>query len=99
MNWCVRCIFRIWRCVRDTPQVSALLDDYPNTLTRAINFDNKLKSDALAVTPQNSDYADIVALSVRQLFGNIELTAGWDGTTHVQNDIMAFMRGTWFVEF
>jgi len=78
-----------------------LLDDYPNALTRATNFDNNLTSDALAVTPQNRDYADIVALSVRQLFGHIELTAGWNGTTLVQNDIMVFMRGMWFtfVEF
>jgi len=78
-----------------------LLDDYPNALTRAINFDNNLTSDALSVTPQNNDYADIIALSVRQLFGNIELSAGWYNNILVQNDIMAFMRGTWFafVEF
>ena len=93
-NWCVGCVSRIWRCLSETPQVSALLDDYPNTVVRATNFDKKLALDVSAVTPQNSDYADIVALSVRQLFGNIELTAGWDGTTHVQNDIMAFMGGT-----
>jgi hypothetical protein len=66
-------------------------------LVRATNFDNKLTSDALAITPQDSNYADIIALSARQLFGNIELTAGWDGQTYVQNDIMAFMRGTRFV--
>jgi len=71
-----------------------LLEDYPNIYARATDFDNKLTSDALAITPQNSDYANIVALSARQLFGNIELTSGWDGTTHVSTDIMAFMRGT-----
>ena len=71
-----------------------LLEDYPNIYARATDFDNKLTSDALAITPQNSDYANIVALSARQLFGNIELTSGWDGTTHVPTDIMAFMRGT-----
>ena len=70
-----------------------LLEDYPNIYARATDFDNKLTSDALAITPQNSDYANIVALSARQLFGNIELTSGWDGTTHVPTDIMAFMRG------
>jgi hypothetical protein len=74
-----------------------LLDDYPNALVRATNFDNKVTSDALAITPQNSDYASIVALSVRQLFGNIELTAGLDGQTYDQDDIMAFLRGMWFV--
>ena len=86
----------MYRRLRGHPQVSTLLDDYPNILARATDFDNKLNSDALAVTPQNSDYADIVALSVRQMFGDIELTSGWDGTTHVPTDIMAFMRGTWF---
>ncbi|KAF9653386.1 DUF1793-domain-containing protein [Thelephora ganbajun] len=73
--------------------IIVLLNDYPNALARAIDFDNKLTSDALAITPQNNDYADILALSVRQLFGNIELTSGWDGTIHVPTDIMAFMRG------
>ena len=47
--------------------------------------------------PKSSDYADILALSVRQLFGTIELTSGFDGTTHVATDIMAFMRGMSFV--
>ena len=59
-----------------------------------MNFDNNLTAAGFAVTPQDSSYADILALSVRQMFGNIEITAGWDGTTHVPTDIMAFMRGT-----
>jgi hypothetical protein len=63
-------------------------------LARATDFDNKLNSDALAITPQNSDYASILALSVRQIFGNIELTSGWDGTSYVPTDIMAFLNGT-----
>ena len=97
LAWYACCIPPVWPYLCDLPQISSLLDDYPNTLARATSFDNKLTSDALAVTPQNSDYADILALSVRQLFGNIELTAGWDGTTHVKSDIMAFMRSTSFV--
>jgi len=88
-------VLHVWRCLRGPSQVGAILDDYPNTLARATDFDNKLTSDALAVTPQNSDYADILALSVRQLLGNIELTTGWDGISG-QDGIMAFMRGTWF---
>ena len=96
LEWYVRCIPLGW-CLRDLLQVGALLDDYPNTLVRATNFDSKLTTDALAVTPQNSDYAGIVTLSVRQLFGNIELTTGWDGLTYVQDDVMAFLRGTQIV--
>ena len=83
----------------DPPQVTALLNDYPNTLARAINFDNNLTLAAFAVTPQDTDYADILSLSARQVFGNIELTAGWDGTTYVPTDIMAFMRGMYEVRF
>ena len=96
-RWYVCCALLTPRRLCALPQVAALLNDYPDALIRATNFDNKLTSDALAATPQNNDYADIVALSVRQLFGNIELTAGWDGTTYVQNDIMGFVRGTWFI--
>ncbi|KAF9782924.1 hypothetical protein BJ322DRAFT_182136 [Thelephora terrestris] len=72
--------------------VTALLSDYPNTLARAMNFDENLTTAAFAVTPQDSDYEDVLALSVRQLFGNIEITAGSNGTTHDPTDIMAFMR-------
>ena len=85
-------------CVSGTytlPKVTALLNDYPNTLARAMNFDNNLTSAAFGVTPQDSSYADILALSVRQMFGNIEITAGLHNTTYVPTDIMAFMRGMW----
>jgi hypothetical protein len=62
-------------------------------LARAISFDENLTSAAFAVTPQDSNYSDILSLSARQVFGNIELTAGWNGTTYVPTDIMAFIRG------
>jgi hypothetical protein len=78
------------------PQITAFLNDYTNALARATDFDNKLFTDALDITPQVNDYANILALSVRQMFGNIELTSGWDGTTYVQTDIMAFLNGTRF---
>ena len=77
-------------------QITAFLNDYPNALARAKDFDVNLTSSALDVTPQDNDYADILALSVRQMFGNIELTSGWDGTNHVPADIMAFLSGVWF---
>ena len=74
-------------------KVTALLDDYPNALARAKVFDDNLTSAAFGVTPQDSNYSNILALSVRQMFGNIEITAGLDGTTYDPTDIMAFMRG------
>ena len=81
-------------CNLPSPKVTALLDDYPNALARAKDFDDNLTSAAIGVTQQDSNYADILALSVRQMFGNIEITAGLDGTTYDPTDIMAFMRGT-----
>ena len=87
----------MWWRLRDPLQAAAFLDDWSNALARATDFDKKLSSDALAVAPQNSDYADILALSVRQLFGTIELTSGFDGITYVTTYIMVFMRGTWFI--
>ena len=96
LAWYVRRVIPVWRSLRGPSQVGALLDDFPNILTRATNFDNQLTLDAFAVTPQDGNYSNILALSVRQLFGNIEFTTGWDGVTG-QNDTMAFLRGTWFV--
>ena len=80
-----------------SPQLTELLDDYPNTLARATSFDDKLTSDALNITPQDNDYAGILALSVRQMFGNIELTSGWNGTAYDPTDIMVFLSGMWLV--
>ena len=74
-------------------KVTALLNDYPNALIRATSFDNNLISASFTVTSQDSSYKDILALSVRQLFGNMEITAGYDGSTHVPTDIMAFTSG------
>ncbi|KAF9792015.1 hypothetical protein BJ322DRAFT_1102550 [Thelephora terrestris] len=70
--------------------ITAFLNDYTNALACATDFDSKLFTDALDITPQVNDYANMLVLSVRQMFGNIELTSGWDGTTYVQTDIMAF---------
>lgn len=93
LTWCACCPLRMRALLTRRPQVTALLNDYPNTLARAVAFDNNLTSDALAAAPQDTDYASILALSVRQLFGNIELTCGFDGTNHISTDIMAFLRG------
>jgi hypothetical protein len=60
---------------------------------RAKSFDDKLTSDALGIIPQDNDYAGILALTVRQMFGNIELTAGWNDNTYDPTDIMAFLSG------
>ena len=75
-------------------QVNTLLEDYPNALARATNFDKNMTLTAFSVTPEDSDYGNILALSIRQMFGNIELTSGFNGTTYDPNDIMAFLRGT-----
>ena len=85
-----------WYLCNLPPKVAALLDDYSNALARAKDFDNSLTSAAFGVTPQDSNYSNILALSTRQMFGNIEITAGLNGTTSDPTDVMAFMRGMWF---
>lgn len=87
----IRGAYYLTRYSSISDMVTALLNDYPNALVRATNFDNSLTSAAFAIASQDSGYRDILALSVRQLFGNIEITAGYDGSTHVPTDIMAFM--------
>lgn len=72
-------------------QISSFLSDYDNALARAQAFDSKISSDASRIS---SDYASVVALSVRQGFGAIEFTVSKtsDGQFNA-SDIMVFMKG------
>ena len=70
--------------------ISTFIDNYANALARANAFDAKVKTDASKIS---SDYADIVALSVRQAFGSIEITVSKDsGGNFNTSDIMTFMK-------
>ncbi|KAG8872279.1 hypothetical protein FRB98_009705 [Tulasnella sp. 332] len=70
--------------------LSAFILDYPNALIRAIAFDKQVQNDSEAIS---SDYADIVALSIRQAFGATELTISKDGSGGWNtSDVMMFMK-------
>ncbi|KDQ64628.1 hypothetical protein JAAARDRAFT_201939 [Jaapia argillacea MUCL 33604] len=70
--------------------ISFFLGDYANALSRANAFDSKIDSDASEIS---SDYASIVALSVRQAFGATEITISKnsDGTWNT-SDVLMFMK-------
>ena len=70
--------------------ISAFIHDYSDALVRAKAFDAKVKADA---SKTSSDYADIVALSIRQAFGSIEITVSKDSNGGFNtSDIMTFMK-------
>ncbi len=67
------------------------MNDYSNALSTARVFDAKLQNDALAIS---SDYADVVALSVRQAFGAMEITVSKDGDNSWNtSDVLVFLKG------
>ncbi|TFK28409.1 hypothetical protein FA15DRAFT_701078 [Coprinopsis marcescibilis] len=75
--------------------IDAFLADFPAALGRAEELDGKIMEDARGVS---QEYADLVALSLRQTVGSIEVTlprlgpfdeGGWN-----ISDVQAFMRDT-----
>ena len=71
-------------------QISSFLNDFASALSRAKALDAKIKADAEKIS---SDYASIVALSVRQTLGACEITVSKnaDGSFNT-NDITTFMK-------
>ncbi|TCD60187.1 hypothetical protein EIP91_010601 [Steccherinum ochraceum] len=70
--------------------ISSFLDDFSGALTRAKAFDAKVNKDATAIS---SDYASIVALSIRQVFGATELTVSRDSSGKLNaSDVLMFMK-------
>ncbi|KAI0068780.1 DUF1793-domain-containing protein [Artomyces pyxidatus] len=70
--------------------ISSFLTDYTAALARAQAFDSKVQSDASKIS---TEYAAIVALSIRQTFGAIEITIS-SGSNKQWNtsDVMVFMK-------
>ncbi|EJF56480.1 hypothetical protein DICSQDRAFT_93645 [Dichomitus squalens LYAD-421 SS1] len=70
--------------------IAAFLKDYNNAVARADAFDAQINNDARNIS---SDYASLVALSIRQTFGAIEITVGkkMDGTLDTSN-ILTFTK-------
>ncbi|KAG9004392.1 hypothetical protein FRB94_002410 [Tulasnella sp. JGI-2019a] len=70
--------------------LSTFVLDYPNALSRANAFDKQIQSDASVIS---SDYADVVALSIRQALGATEITISKDGSRNWNtSDVMMFMK-------
>ncbi|KAI0327103.1 DUF1793-domain-containing protein [Cubamyces sp. BRFM 1775] len=70
--------------------ISTFLHDYANALVRANAFDAKVNSDATRIS---SDYASVVALSVRQGFGATEITVSRTSSGGFNtSDVLMFMK-------
>lgn len=75
-----------------TPQqITSFLEDYPNALARANALDAQVNGDASRIS---ADYASIVALSIRQALGAMEITVSKnsDGSWNT-GDVLVFMKG------
>lgn len=70
--------------------MTSFLQDYSSALQRAYTLDARVNSDALAIS---SDYAGLVALSIRQLLGAIEITLSrnTDGSFDI-SDVLIFLK-------
>jgi hypothetical protein len=68
--------------------VSHFIDDYPAAVAEAAAFDNIINVNGTAIGGKN--YSEILAISVRQIFGGIDLTIPSD--TLDTNDVMAFIK-------
>ncbi|KAF5390714.1 hypothetical protein D9757_002684 [Collybiopsis confluens] len=70
--------------------ITSFIQDYSDALDRANNLDAQVNKDASAVS---SDYAGLVALSIRQLLGATEITISQnvDGSYNT-NDVLVFFK-------
>ncbi|KAK0206362.1 DUF1793-domain-containing protein, partial [Desarmillaria ectypa] len=70
--------------------IEAFLQGYRDALSQASNFDSQVESDASAIS---EDYAGIVALSIRQAMGSMEVTISKnaDGSWNT-DDVLVFMK-------
>ncbi|KZP32941.1 DUF1793-domain-containing protein [Athelia psychrophila] len=82
------CFWSAYKTVADA--ISDFLGGYSAALSTANTFDAKVQSDASAIS---DDYAAIVALSIRQAMGGIELTISKnsDGSWNT-NDTLVFLK-------
>ena len=69
-------------------QIDAFLADYPNALSRAVAFDEKVMDEAAKVSSQ---YVDLISLVARQVMGALDITVGSGGSTN-ETDVKAFMK-------
>ncbi|KAF8992673.1 hypothetical protein BDQ17DRAFT_1432228 [Cyathus striatus] len=66
------------------------ISDFPNAITRADALDNKIMSDGLMIS---SDYADLLALCLRQAMAGFEITISKDNNGNWnETDVKTFMK-------
>lgn len=70
--------------------IKAFLQGYQDALSQATGFDSQVENDASAIS---EDYAGIVALSIRQAMGSMEVTISKtnDGSWNT-DDVLVFMK-------
>ena len=71
-------------------QIKAFLADYSNALDRANQFDAQVEQDAKKIS---QDYADLVALSMRQGFAATEITVARNGGSYDTSNVLTFLKG------
>ncbi|KAF8508112.1 hypothetical protein JB92DRAFT_3121204 [Gautieria morchelliformis] len=70
--------------------MAQFISDFSRAASAANSFDSNIRNAAMAVS---SDYADLVDLSTRQVYGMIEITVGKDANGNWNtSDIQAFMN-------
>ncbi|KAK1226441.1 hypothetical protein PQX77_010605 [Marasmius sp. AFHP31] len=75
---------------RPLDAIESFIKDYDGALERAKALDSKVQTDASKIS---SEYAGIVALSVRQFFGSIEFTLSKKSDGSIDDsDVLVFMK-------
>lgn len=84
-------LFSNLRLIDPPNKIASFLADYPAALIRANALDAEVNN---AATMISDDYASIVALSVRQALGALEITVSRndDGSWNT-SDVMSFIKG------
>ena len=67
------------------------MNDYQSALDIAIELDRRIRADGSRIS---EEYAAILELSTRQVFGATEVTCGkYSETGYDPNDVLVFMKG------
>lgn len=72
-------------------KIASFVADYPAALIRANTLDAQVNNDATKIS---DDYASIVALSIRQALGALEITipSNTEGSWNT-SDVLGFIKG------
>ncbi|KIL59835.1 hypothetical protein M378DRAFT_193746 [Amanita muscaria Koide BX008] len=85
-----RSVYSLSKYPNADSMIAFFINDFENALSRARLFDAAIQRDAVAVS---NDYADVVALSVRQALGALEITISKtsDGSWN-SSDVIVFLK-------